>query len=112
MVDAPRDQAGKYPVTPGDRLLYHLAVVRRSRNDRDAPFERVKLGDTLFSADPNHLITPVERMAHHVSAKLTGCADDANFHERIPLISPGRSRPRPRRGGPWCRRPGWGCPWL
>ena len=66
MVIPPGDQHGKHPVTPGNRLLNDLAVVRRPGNEGDTFFERVEFAYAAFPADTHHFIPPVQRELHHV----------------------------------------------
>ena len=61
------------------------AVVRRSRNDGDAPLERVELPDALLAAHANHLVAPIQRVLHHVLPELPRGPDDANPH-RVPVV--------------------------
>src|SRR5512139_371421 len=72
LVNPPWDQHGEHRVTPCDRLLDHLAVVRSAGNDCNAPFEGVELADAALAADANHVVTPVKRVLHHVLSELPG----------------------------------------
>jgi hypothetical protein len=58
-VDSPRDQHDEHAVAPRDRPLDDLGVVRRSRNDGDAPLERVELPHALLPAHADHLVAAI-----------------------------------------------------
>jgi hypothetical protein len=58
-VDPSRDEHDQHPVAARDRALDDLAVVRRSRNDRDPPLVSVELAHALLSADADHLVAPI-----------------------------------------------------
>jgi hypothetical protein len=49
-VDPSWDQYDEHPVASRDRPLDDLTVVRRSRNDGDAPLESVELSHALLPA--------------------------------------------------------------
>ena len=85
LLHAPGHQHGQYAVTTCHRLFNHVAIIGRTGNHGDALLEFIQLGYTLLTADADHFIAPVERMAHHVFAELAGCADDTNFHDKYPL---------------------------
>jgi hypothetical protein len=98
-VDSSRDQHDEHPVAPRYRPLDDLAVVRRSRNDGDAPLERVELPHAFLPAHADHLVPPVQRVPHHVLPELPRSPDDAN---------PRRVPPRKAAGWrhvTWTRRP-------
>ena len=59
-MDAPRNEHDEHAVAAGKRLLDDLAVVRRSRDDRDAPRERFELPDALLAAHADHVVPAVE----------------------------------------------------
>ena len=65
-----RHEHDQYTAAASDRLLDDLAIVRRSRNDNDALLERVELRDAFFAAHADDLVPSVERLLHHVLAKL------------------------------------------
>ena len=78
-MDAPRDEHDEHPVAPRDRALDDLAVVRRSRNDGDAPLERIELPHALLAAHADHLVAAIQRVLHHVLPELPGGPDDADL---------------------------------
>jgi hypothetical protein len=84
LVDPPRDQHDEHPVAPGDRALDDLGVVRRSRNDSDAPLVRVELLHALLSTHANHLVASIKRVLHHALAELPRGPDDADPHRARP----------------------------
>jgi len=60
-------------------VLDDLGVVRLSRNNGDASFERVELPDALLPAHADDLVAPIERVLDHVLPELPGGSDDADF---------------------------------
>ncbi len=91
-VDPPWDQHGEHPVAPHNRLLDNIAVVRRSRNDGDAPLERVELSDALLTAHANHFVASIQHVLHHVLAELPRGPDNANLH-LVPPVAPSMREP-------------------
>jgi hypothetical protein len=85
-VDATRDQHDEHAVTPSDGALDDLRVVRSSRNDRDPPLEPVELLHALLPTDPDHLVAPVKRVLHHITAELPRRSNDANLHGAPPSV--------------------------
>jgi hypothetical protein len=55
------------------------AIIGRAGENFDASFEWVELDDALLPADTHHLITPVQRVLHHVPAELSRGAHYAYF---------------------------------
>src|SRR5688572_30141924 len=55
-----------------------MAVVRRTRNDRDTPREFLELVHTDLAAYGDHLMAAVQRMLHHVPPELARGTDDAD----------------------------------
>src|SRR5687767_14713350 len=55
-----------------------MAVVRRTRNDRDTPREFLELVHTDLAAYGDHLIAVDQRMLHHVPPELARGTDDAD----------------------------------
>jgi hypothetical protein len=84
-VDASRDEHDEHPVAPRHRALDDLAVVRRSRNDGDAPPERVELLHALLAAHADHLVATIKRVLHHVPPELPRGSDDADLHRMRPV---------------------------
>src|SRR5258706_4498621 len=80
MVDAHRGEQDEHPVAPGYGALDDLAVIRRSRNDSNAPLEGIKLLHTALATHTDHRIAPIERVLHHVDSELPRGPDDANLH--------------------------------
>ena len=69
-MDASWDEHDEHPVAPRHRTLDDPAVVGGSRQDGDAPLERVELRDALLPTDANHLVASIERVLHHVLPEL------------------------------------------
>src|SRR3989440_3924621 len=80
MVDAHRGEHDEHPVAPGYGALDDLAVIRRSRNDSNAPLEGIKFLHTALAAPTDHRIAPIQRVLHHVDSELPRGPDDANLH--------------------------------
>src|SRR5258708_25612706 len=87
MVDAHRGEHDEPPVAPGYGALDDLAVIRRSRNDSNAPLEGIKLLHTALAAHTDHRIAPIQRVLHHVDSELPRGPDDANLHHVRPAYS-------------------------
>jgi CubicO group peptidase (beta-lactamase class C family) len=66
-----------------ENYLDHRAVVRRSRDDGDAPRERVELADALLAAHADDLVATIQRMLHHLLPEVPRGPDDADFHVRL-----------------------------
>ena len=79
-VDAARDEDHEHSVAARDRFLDDLGVVRRSRNDSDAPLELVELPHALLPAHADHLVAAIKRVLHHVLPELPRGSDDADSH--------------------------------
>ena len=91
-VDAARDENGEHSVAPLHRALDYLAVVRRSRNDRDAILEPIELLHALLAAHAHHLVAAIERVLNHVLPELPRGSDDADLaggHDVIGVIGAG-----------------------
>jgi hypothetical protein len=59
-------QHDEHPVAARDRALDDLRVVRRTRNDGDAPLESVELPHALLPAHADDLMPPIQRVPRHV----------------------------------------------
>jgi hypothetical protein len=70
MLDPSRHQHGENAVAARDRPFDDLAVVRRSRNDRDTPCELLELVHTDLTAYSDYPVATVQRVLHHVSSEL------------------------------------------
>jgi hypothetical protein len=81
-----RDENDEHPVALRDCALDDLEVVRRSRNDGDAPLERVELPHAFLPAHADHFVATVERVLHHVAPELPGGPDDANPHRAAQYV--------------------------
>src|SRR5581483_11019844 len=84
-VDASRRHHDENAVASRDSAPDDLAVVGRSRDDTDAPLERVELPHALLSAHANHLVTAIQRLPDHVLPKLPRSPNDAHPHLFLPL---------------------------
>ena len=84
LVNPPRDQHGKHPVAPFNRVLDHLTVVRCTGNDGDTPFEPVKFAHAAFPTNANHLVASIQRMLHHIPPELPRCTNNANLFHILP----------------------------
>ncbi len=71
LLDPPRDEDGQDPVTPTDGLPDHVGIVRRPRDDRHAPPERVEFLDTLLATHTHDLVPSIQRVPDHVFAELS-----------------------------------------
>src|SRR5438477_5305528 len=80
MVDAHRGEHDEHPVAPGYGALDDLAVIRRSRNDSNAPLEGIELLHAALAAHADHRIAPIQRVLHHVDSELPRGPDDADLH--------------------------------
>src|SRR5581483_2154601 len=58
----------------------------RSRDDTDAPLERVELPHALLAAHANHLVTAIQRLPDHVLPKLPRSPNDADPHLFLPSV--------------------------
>src|SRR6185295_13713705 len=83
---APRGHHDENPAASRDSALDDLAVVGRSRDDSDAPLERVELPHALLAAHANHLVTAVQRLLDHVLPKLPRSPHDAHSHLLLPSV--------------------------
>src|SRR5512143_4121111 len=88
MMEHTENKHDEQHVARSHRALDDLAVVRRSRNDRDASLERVELPHAALPADADHLVAPTERVLHHVLPELSGGPDDTDPHGVSPLAHP------------------------
>jgi hypothetical protein len=82
-VDTPRNQHGKHAVTPRNRFLDNLTVIRCSGNDGDPSLKRIELAYAALPANTNHLVAPAQRVLYHILPKLPGCpynTDILNIH--------------------------------
>ena len=77
-MDPSRNQHGEDAIAARDRPLNDMAVVRRTRNDRDTPREFLELVHTDLAAYGDHPIAAVQRMLHHVPPELARGTDDAD----------------------------------
>src|SRR5919206_1180269 len=73
-----RNQHSEDGVTPAHRALDDLAVIRRSRNDGDPPRELGQLVHADLAAHGDDLVTPVQRVPHHISPQLARGPDYAD----------------------------------
>src|ERR1700704_5793333 len=80
VVNAHRGKHDEHPVAPGYGALDDLAVIRRSRNDSNAPLEGIELLHAALAAHADHRIAPIQRVLHHVDSELPRGPDDANLH--------------------------------
>src|ERR1700704_153495 len=80
VVNAHRGKHDKHPVTPGYGALDDLAVIRRSRNDSNAPLEGIELLHAALATHGDHRIAPIQRVLHHVDSELPRSPDDADLH--------------------------------
>jgi hypothetical protein len=92
-VHASRDEHDEHPVAPRDRALDHLTVVCRSRNDGDAPLERIELSHAFLPAHADHLVATIQRVLHHVPPELPGGPDDADPHRLRSVAGVGPAAP-------------------
>src|SRR5207302_38015 len=79
-VNAHRGKHDEHPVAPGHGALDDLAVIRRSRNDSNAPLEGIELLHAARAAHADHRIAPIQRVLHHVDSELPRGPDDADLH--------------------------------
>jgi hypothetical protein len=79
-MNASRDQHGEHRVTPGDRTLDDVTIIRGSRNNGDSPLELVELCHALLAAHANHLVVSIQRVLDHVLSEFSRRPDDANLH--------------------------------
>jgi hypothetical protein len=84
-VDPARDEHDEHPVAPRDGAPDDVGVVRGSGDDRDTPLELVELPNALLPAHADNLVSPIERVLHHVLPELPGSADDADPHRAPPI---------------------------
>ena len=70
-MDAPRHQHREYSVAPRDSILNDFAVVRSSRNDCHASFERIEFRHAGSAADTNDFVAAAKRVLHHISPELS-----------------------------------------
>src|SRR5207248_472108 len=80
VVNAHRGKHDEHPVAPGYGALDDLAVIRRSRNDSNAPLEGIELLHAALAAHADHRIAPIQRVLHHVDSELPRGPDDADLH--------------------------------
>ena len=78
-MDPSWDQHGEDAVAACDRPLDDLAVVRRSRNDRDTPRELLELVHADLAAHGDYLVAAVQRVLDHVPPELARGPDDADL---------------------------------
>jgi len=84
MGDPSRHQHGEDTSAAGNRTLNNLAIIRRSRNDRDTPRELLELVHTDLAAYGDDLVVPVQRELHHVTPELARGPDDADLSRGRP----------------------------
>ena len=82
LVDPPGYEYDEHAVTPRDRALDDLAVIRRPLHDGDASLEGIELLDATRAADADHLVPAIQRVLHHVLSKLPRGPDDTHLHTR------------------------------
>src|ERR1043166_121004 len=85
-MDASRGHHDENPVASRYSALDDLAVVGRSRDDSDAPLERIELPHALLTAHAKHLVTAIQRLLDHVLPKLPRSPDDAHPHLFLPSV--------------------------
>ena len=85
-MDASRGHHDENPVASRDSALDDLAVVGRSRDDSDAPPERIELPHALLTAHANHLVTAIQGLLDHVPPKLPRSPNDAHPHLFLPSV--------------------------
>src|SRR5438067_12951534 len=79
-MNAHRGKHDEHPVAPGYGALDDLAVIRRSRNDSNAPLEGIELLHVALAAHAGHRIATIQRVLHHVDSELPRRPDDADLH--------------------------------
>ena len=79
MVDAHRGKHYENALATGDGALDDLAVVGRSRYDRDASFEGIELFHAGATAHADYLVAALEGVLHHVPPELSGSPNDADL---------------------------------
>src|SRR3954454_11934732 len=80
VVNAHWGKHDEHPFAPGYGALDDLAVIRRSRNDSNAPLEGIELLHAALAAHADHRIAPIQRVLHHVDSELPRGPDDADLH--------------------------------
>src|SRR6185295_16907510 len=78
-MDAHRGKHDENAVATGDGALDDLAVVGRSRYDRDALLEGIELLHAGLAAHADYLVAAIQGVLHHVLPELSGSPDDADL---------------------------------
>src|SRR5262249_4567166 len=74
----PRHEHGEDAVAARHRAADRLAIVRRAREEGDAPLEFVELAHALGAADADDLVAAFEGVSNHVPSELARRADDTD----------------------------------
>ena len=77
--DTHRGKHDENAVATCDGALDDLAVVGRSRYDRDALLEDIELLHAAVAAHADDLVAAIQGVLHHVLPELSGSPDDADL---------------------------------